>query len=402
LLSLSEARAVIEGKAVPREAVRLPLARARGRLLREDVVAEEDLPAFDRSAMDGYAFAADDPSERFRVVAEIQPGPPPEGLELQRGECVRVYTGGAIPRGASVVLMQENARREGEWMMPTRRDEETHIRRRGEDVRKGDAVLRAGARLGPAELALLAHLGKTEPLVSPAPRVLHVATGRELVAPEVMPAPGEIRDSNSTLLAAELAAAGAELVAQSRCGDDLEALVGAISAHESGGWDLLLISGGASVGDYDFGQRALAALGFTVHFSKLDLRPGKPLIFATRGAQLAFVIPGNPVSHFVLFHLVISEALAVLEGEKPARSLMLAQLAAPLEGKPNPRTTYWPVRLAFGRTGMIAHPLRWQSSGDLSGLVGVNGLLLWPANTAAPEGAATCIPLRNAVLRMEE
>jgi molybdopterin molybdotransferase len=224
--------------------------------------------------------------------------------------------------------------------------------------------------------------------------VIHIATGRELIAPEQTPAAGEIRDSNSTLVAAELAAAGADLVGQSRCGDELAALVHAIDSHPAG-WDVLLISGGASVGDYDFGRRALAELGFTIHFTKLDLRPGKPLIFASRGAQVAFVIPGNPVSHFVLFHVAIRAALEALEGAVESWPEMTVALTEPIPGRANPRTTFWPAVVSIAGGELVARPLRWQSSGDLTGLAGANALIRIPGNSPPPRERAECLLLRG-------
>jgi molybdopterin molybdotransferase len=397
MLSLSEARRLIRQHAAPREAVRLPLAQARGRILREDICAKEDFPAFDRSAMDGYALGADDGSGQFRVVGEIQPGSQVEQPVLGAGECARIFTGAAIPGGARAVLMQEYAEREGEWMRPTRRDAETHIRRRGEDVRAGAVVLRAGVRLQPAELSILAHLGHSAPLVAPAPRVIHIATGRELVAPEQTPGAGEIRDSNSTLIAAELAAEGAKLLHQSRCGDELPALLNAIGSQPAEAWDVLLISGGASVGDYDFGQRTLTELGFAIHFTKLDLRPGKPLIFASRGAQLAFVIPGNPVSHFVLFHVAIRAVLEALEAAPESWPEITILLTEPVPGRANPRTTFWPAVVSIEGGQLVARPLRWQSSGDLTGLAGVNALIHIPGNSPPPRERAECLILRGAL-----
>lgn len=397
MLPLSEARRLIRQHATPREPVRLPLGESRGRLLREDICAKEDFPAFDRSAMDGYAIRADDASERLRVVGEIQPGSAADQVDtvVGPGECARIFTGAAVPRGATAVLMQEDTQRDGEWIIPIRRDQETHIRRRGEDVRAGQTVLRAGLRLHAAELSIVAHLGHAEPLVAPAPRVMHIATGRELVPPDQTPTAGEIRDSNSTLMAAELAAAGANLIHQSRCGDDLSTLMDAISSQPGDAWDLLLISGGASVGDYDFGQRALNELGFTIHFTKLDLRPGRPLIFASRGPQLAFVIPGNPVSHFVLFHVAIRAALEALEGAPESWPETTIPLTEPISGPPNPRTTFWPATVSVAGGNLRAKPLRWQSSGDLTGLAGCNALIHIPAKSPPPSEHANCLLLRS-------
>ena len=386
MISLAEARSLISEKVAPLEAAPLPLAEARGRVLREDVAAGEDMPAFDRSAMDGYAVGAEDRAEKFRIVAEIQPGGAP-GPELRAGECARIFTGAQIPAGAGQVLMQENVDRAGEWMTPRQRDAKTWIRRRGEDARRGDVLLRAGGRLGAGELALLAQLGVVAPQVSPAARVMHCATGNELVEPAAVPGAGQIRDSNSTLLAALLAGCGARLVRQRRCGDALETLIAEVTAAGDA-WDALLLSGGASVGDYDFGVRALEALGFTVHFRQINLRPGKPLVFATRGRQIAFVIPGNPVSHFVTFHAAIRLALERLESAPPSWPLAQVELAADLPAQPDARETFWPAHVEIRNGVLRAQPLAWQSSGDLRGLVGANALLpIAPGTGPAKAGA---------------
>ena len=370
MLSLAAARTIIAESVAPLDLAATPLLAAHGCMLREDIATEEDLPAFDRSAMDGYAVGAEDRSERFLVIGEIQPGAAPT-IEIGTGECVRIFTGAQIPAGASQVIMQENVARDGEWITPRERDAKTWIRRRGEDARCGDVLLRAGTRLGAGELSLLAQLGVMQPRVSPAPRVIHFATGNELTDPATTPAAGQIRDSNSTLIAALLAERGAHLVRQRRCGDALETLTAEITAAGDA-WDALLISGGASVGDYDFGARALEALGFTIHFRQINLRPGKPLVFATRGLQLAFVIPGNPVSHFVTFHTAIRLALERLESAPPSWPLAPLELAQDLPAKPDPRETFWPAHLD---SALRIHPLAWQSSGDLRGLVGANALL---------------------------
>ena len=388
MISLDEARTIIVQQLQPLDAVPVPLAQARGRVLREDVRAPEDIPAFDRSAMDGYALGLDDRSERFRVVAEIQPGASGD-LKIGRGECVRIFTGAAIPAGASQVIMQEDTKREGDFMIPTRRDAETHIRVCGEDARRGSVLLREGTRLGAAELALLAQLGVTQPLISPAVRALHFSTGNELVDPATKPARGEIRDTNSTLIAALLAERGAQLAHQSRCGDALDALVAAIETPRRETWDVILISGGASVGDYDFGARALERLGFKIHFRQINLRPGKPLIFATRERQAAFVIPGNPVSHFVTFHTAIARAIECFEGAPESWPLASMNLAREIAEAPSPRETWWPCRVALNDGAFNAEPLAWQSSGDLCGLASANGLIRIPAKSQPLDAGAS-------------
>ena len=374
----------------PLDAVRVPLTAAHGRVLREDVAADADMPAFDRSAMDGYAVGADDDSARLRVVGEVQPGAAPE-VAIRRGECARIFTGAQIPHGAGRVLMQEDCARDGEWMTPRRRDAKTWIRQCGEDARCGEVLLRAGVRLRAGEVSLLAQLGAVQPGVSPAVRVLHFATGNELVDPGTTPGPGQIRDTNSALVAALLAESGARLAGQARCGDALEALVSAVE-NAGADWDTLLFSGGASVGDYDFGGRTLERLGFTIHFRQINLRPGKPLVFATRGRQIAFVIPGNPVSHFVTYHVAIQLALECLTAAPHSWPLALAELADDLPAKPDTRETFWPAHGAVSGGVLRVRPLAWQSSGDLRGLIFANALVPI-APGSGPEKRGTQVPV---------
>ncbi len=394
MISVKEARAIIVEKSHPLPPERVPLASVRGRVLRENVAAPCDFPAFDRAAMDGYAIAIYDPAERFRVIMEVQAGAVPE-RQLAGGECARIFTGARIPGGASQVIMQEFVRREGEWMVPQRRDRATHIRRRGDDARAGEVLLKSGARLHASELALLAQFGAMQPLVSRPPRVLHIVTGRELVPPETEPRDGEIRDTNSTMVAAMLAARGAQIQRQSRCADDLAETIARVRSVPDETWDMLMISGGASVGDYDFGAKTLRELGFAIHFDRLNLRPGKPLIFGARGAQLAFVLPGNPVSHLVTFHLAVRLALECLEAAPHSWPLADVSLADDFPAQSDARETYWPCEVRSDGGSLRARPLAWKSSGDLCGLAGVNALLqLLPASGPLLRGvSAKCLLL---------
>ena len=382
MLSVTEARALIAQTVHVLPPLRVGLAQAHGRTLRESVAAEEDIPAFDRSAMDGYAIRADDPATEFRVVCEIPAGTLPVRA-IEPGECARIFTGSAIPDGATQVLMQEFAQRNGDRVSFTQRDAKTNIRSRGEDAREGSVLLDRGTRLGSTELSLCAQLGKTAPLVAPRPRILHIATGSELVPPDQIPAAGKIRDSNSTLVSALAIEAGAETANQLRIGDDPARLLDAITAADNESWDVLLLSGGASVGDHDFGARTLRELGFSIHFHQLNLRPGKPLIFATRGRHLAFVIPGNPLSHVVCWHLVIRTALDMLATGASEFGLVEATLGGTAILKGNPRETWWPARISWEPDGVRFFPLKWQSSGDLTGIIGLDALIRVPAGSAA-------------------
>jgi molybdopterin molybdotransferase len=388
MLSISEARALIAQTVHVLPPLRVPLAQAHGRTLRESLTADEDIPAFDRSAMDGYAIRADDPATEFRVVCEIPAGTVPTRA-IGLGECARIFTGSPIPEGGTQVIVQEVAQRSGDTVTFSQRGKGINIRSRGEDAREGSVLIERGTQLGAVELSLCAQLGKCAPLIAPRPRILHIATGSELVAPDEIPEAGKIRDSNSTLIAALAAEAGAEIAHQFRVGDDPAQLVGAISGTDIGSWDMLLLSGGASVGDHDFGARTLRELGFSLHFTQLNLRPGKPLIFATRGRHLAFVIPGNPLSHLVCWHLVIRAALDMLAIGAIEFALVEAPLGGDVALKGNPRETWWPARIAWENGGAKFLPLKWQSSGDLTGIIGLDVLIRVPAGITAVQPGET-------------
>lgn len=360
------------------------LAAARGRVLRTAARADLDSPPFDASAMDGYAARHADLAQPLRVAGEASAGSA-YAHALRPGECVRIFTGAPVPAGADLVLKQEDITREGDLVrVPPGTDRPTFIRRRGENRRAGEIVVPAGTLLGPIELAALASAGVTQPEVTRAPRCVHLVTGDEIVPPDQQPTGAQIRDSNSTLVAALLAAAGVTLAAQARAGDDLaaaRAVAESFPAH-----DVLLISGGASVGDRDFARPLLQALGYTLHFDSINLRPGRPLVFASRGPQLAFALPGNPVSHWVTFHLFVAPLLRKLQtGRDAVPERHLGRLAAGSKSPPpDTRRTCWPARVACvdGLPEVTAMPLA--SSGDSLGLVGANALLLSPVTALEP------------------
>ncbi len=393
-MTLEQARACVAAAIEPRPTERVPLAAAPGRVLREDVRAREDLPAFDRSAMDGYAIGAEDRAERFRIVGEVRPGTRPT-LVVKPGECARVFTGGEIPAGTSQVLKQEDVTVADGWMAPVTRTEALFIRRRGEDARAGACLLRSGTRVGPAEMGLLASLGAVKPLVSARCQVWHVATGDELVDPSEGPGPAQIRDSNSALVRAFAEANGAAVTHQERVPDDGKRLADTVRRATAGDCDLLLLSGGASVGAYDFGRQALTEAGFQVRFGKLNLRPGKPLVFATREQQAAFVLPGNPLSHVTLLHCFVRVALDRMAGTPTPWDILNARLAAGVRLGGDGRDTLWPGRVHWENGEAVVEALRWQSSGDITGLAGLNAFIRCPSPTLDTGARVPCILLHG-------
>ena len=305
------------------------------------------------------------------------------------------FTGGALPPVAGQVLKQEDVRPAAVGSsLPWNGWMKSYVRHRGEDARRGDLLLRSGTRLSAAELSLLASLGLTEPLVSPLCQVVHFATGDELVDPAKEPEEGQIRDSNSVLVRAFLQTGGAGMVRQEGLRDDADLLSEKCEEALGSPCDLLLLSGGSSAGSYDFTQPVLERLGFEIHFSRINLRPGKPLIFATRGNQAAFGLPGNPVSHFVVLHAVITAALDRMAGLRPGSAHGDAPRCGP---------AFIPGGMGGRRSGRLASPsawkglsveaARWQSSGDLTGLTGVNALIRCPAPVLDTGAQVPCILL---------
>jgi molybdopterin molybdotransferase len=359
----------------PLETERVPLAAAAGRVLRESVCAPEDQPAFARSAVDGYALRLDDASTAFRIVDEIRAGDW-KPRTLQPGEAVGIATGAALPGEGLQVVMKEDASAAGGLVTLHCRDQERNIRSRGEDARAGQELVATGTVLAPGALGLLASVGCAQPLVTRLPRVRHLATDNEIVPPEQTPGPGQIRDSNSTLVRVFLGRFGIA-PGQQRIGED-EGRARAELEDPAGGYagaDLWLVSGGASVGEHDFTKRLLAQLGFTILVHKTTARPGKPLIVAQRGRTLALGLPGNPLAHFVCLNLYVRAALEAWGGQGRGGPFEMGVLAADLTVGGQGRETFWPAQWRWAGGAVALTPLRWRNSGDLTALAAANALI---------------------------
>lgn len=372
--------ALLRAEISRRGAVHVALDESRGCVLREDVAAPEDQPPFDRSAVDGFAVLCDDGATEYVLSGEIRAGEPRIPV-LQRGHALRIATGAPVPQGAEVVML-EDADVRGSTVSFRMRGRD-YVRRRGEDARAGDVVVPGGTLLGDGAIALLATVGCTRPLVTRRITVHHVATGNEIVSPGVAPGPGKIRDANSPLIRAWAAGHGMAF-SQQRVAEDASALRGALR----GDCDLLLVSGGASVGPHDFTESVLRDAGFEILVTRVSVRPGKPLIVARRGGQWAFGLPGNPLSHFVCLHVFVEAAVAAMNGSADAPALFAGRVASPIPG--NPRETWWPATEGSG--GL--RPLRWASSGDLTALPFAEVLVRVPVSGLAEGAEAGFIRVR--------
>ena len=379
-LSFEEAMAEIQSRTPILPGVRAPLSEIGGRVLREIAYAPDDVPNCDRSTRDGYAVLCDDSSDVLYVMdtlsaADWKP------RQLKPGEAVRVATGSAMPGGNLRVIMQEDVERDGDKIKIIQRRKSDHARRRGEEVRAGEPILQAGTHLNAGALALLATVGCSSPLVNPRLSVVHFTTGDEIISPDQTPKPGQIRDSNSILIRSLLQRYSCELV-QSHLRENLEEAKQQVALYrrQIETANVLLISGGASVGEKDFSRDLMECLGYEIIFNRLSIRPGAPLIFGVNDSRIAFGLPGNPGSHFVCFHLFVAAALRALIGHAP-QVFSSGVLASRLDDEPNSRESFLPAR--WDSTGL--HPLRWLSSGDVTCLVGANALIRVPANSGPVE-----------------
>jgi molybdopterin molybdotransferase len=409
MLTIPEALALISDAVSPLAPARLSLADSLGLRLAEPVAADRDSPPFDKSLMDGYALRAADLAtgmNQWRVVGEVTAGNVWSG-SVHPGEAVRAMTGAPIPDGADTVVPVELTRT-GNGPPANRFDPRTasssdlpatilidggtewpagrNVLRRGASAREGSLVLEAGVRLAPRHLGVLAELGRGEVLVHRRPRVGILATGDELVPVTDTPGPGQIRNSNETMLAAQVARMGGTPVPLGIARDTRESLSAKIA--EGLRCDVLLLSGGVSAGLLDLVPSCLAEAGVHEVFHKVRLKPGQPLWFGVREATadsvrcIVFGLPGNPVSSLVCCELFVFAALALMTGRsRPHRTLLTARLETPFSHRGN-RPTYHPARMTTAYDPSHTPAIRtvaWHGSADLCATVDANALAIFDA-----------------------
>lgn len=376
LTPLADALAAVRARCRPLPAEDAPLADAADRILAEPVVAPRDLPAVDISMMDGFALRAQDAGGPLRVVCEIAAGDAPPARPLAPGEAARIFTGAPVPAGADCVAMQEHCARDGDRLRVDAAAAPRagqHIRRRGEEMSAGAEVLPKGVVLRAAELSLAAACGRVRVRVHRRPRVALLCTGDELVPPGVEPGPGQIVETNSIALAQLAREAGAVPVLLGIERDRTDAIAAKLAAADA---DLLVTTGGASVGDHDHAQAALSRLGGELVFHSVAIRPGKPILFGTAaGGRLVFGLPGNPAANLLGFELFVRPAARILAGDpRPERALVRAELrGAPLSRVPG--QTYFPRgRVAAAGSHLVFHAGGQQSSMQIGSFVQANAV----------------------------
>jgi molybdopterin molybdotransferase len=398
LLSVADALArVLDGvKPLPREDA--ALSDADGRVLAGDVAALRTQPPADLSAMDGYAVRAADVASvpvALRVTGEVAAGHPFEG-EVHSGEAARIFTGGVIPPGADTIVIQENTTREGDRVtVNTPEKPGRHIRRAGLDFKQGQVLLPRGRRLTDRDVMLAAAMSHPAVPVHRRPKIAVLGTGDELKAPGSVLGPGEIVYSNGFALMALARSEGAEVVDLGIVPDLVEATSDAIRRARDAGADVLVTTGGASVGDYDLVQRGLKAEGLELSFWRVALRPGRPMMNGRLGAMHVLGLPGNPVSAYVCAFLFLVPLLRTLAGRsdiEPPRESALLGSDMP---KNDERADYLRATLARGPDGsLVATPVSIQDSSMMAALAKADCLVVREAFAPAAKAGDRCAILR--------
>ncbi len=397
MISVEAARARILAGLVPVAAESVALSAAHGRVLAAPVLARLSAPPANVSAMDGYAVRAAEAraGAELRVTGEAPAGRPFTGV-VGPGEAVRIFTGSMVPPGADAVLIQENATAAGGRVRVNEAvTAGRYIRRAGQDFQAGEEVLATGRRLSVRDIGLAAAAGYPWLSVRRRPRLAILCTGDEIALPGEPLPPGGIANANGAMLAAFITARGGEPLLLPAIPDEAAAVAQAVEAAR--GADMLVITGGASVGAHDVVQEGLGRRGFSLAFWKIAMRPGKPLIFGRAAEMPVLGLPGNPVSAYVCARLFLEGALAALSGSPPAPPrLETAILGAALKAN-DEREDYLRAGLAWDGQGWVATPLPLQDSAMLRGLAGAGALI-----RRAPRAAAAAPGDRVEILRLDE
>ncbi|HUW60100.1 MAG TPA: gephyrin-like molybdotransferase Glp [Candidatus Bathyarchaeia archaeon] len=383
MISFEEAYRIVMESARLLGSEHVSLPESLHRVLAEDVASDMDMPPFNKSAMDGYACRRHDLPRPLRVVEIIQAGYTPT-QPIDAGCCAKIMTGAQVPEGADCVVMVEYTEvLDDGGVCFTGEDTAANICTRGEDIRAGDVVLRAGTLVEPQHIAVLATVGCVKPRVSKCPRVGIVATGDELVEPEVCPGPSQIRTSNSYQLCAQTVRAGS-VPTYYGIVRDTEADIGAAMKRAMVANDVIIMSGGVSMGDYDLVPSVMRGNGFDILFDSVAVKPGKPTTFAVSRsgsrsrAHWCFGLPGNPVSTFIQFEILIKPFLYRLMGHDYQPAYQVVPLTKTIHRRKTDRETWIPVRT----DGRGASACEFHGSAHLNALTEATGFVVMPADVA--------------------
>lgn len=383
MISVEKARGILAERGVIPAVETVPLPDSLQRILAQDVVSAVNLPPFKKSAMDGFALSKNDGSTRFKIVETIAAGSIPR-QSIKRGECAKIMTGAMLPEGADRVIKKEVTREQDGIMVVVGSDKKANVCEIGEDVRVGEVVLRQGTPIRPAELGIMASLGIEQVNVFQRISVGLVVTGSEIIEPGRPLKQGQIYNSNAYSLGAQISQTGALVHYAGIASDDYpktRQMIGELLDQK----DMVLVTGGVSVGDFDFVPRVLIDLGVDIHFEKVAVKPGKPTLFGTRDEKVVFGLPGNPVSTFVIFEIFVKPLLYRLMGCDFEPVYISGVLEKEIRRKSARRTAFIPVVYHRGRI----RPVDYHGSAHFSALSATNALLMIEAGVDRVEQGHT-------------
>lgn len=372
MISVEEAIKILERVPTNPEIEEVPINQALNRILGQDVVSTINMPPFHKAAMDGFAIHSDDTSDRYQIVEIIPAGYVPQ-KEIKLGQCAKIMTGGMLPEGSDRVIKKEVTEEEDGYVKIVGKDDRVNVCFLGEDIKIGDKVLAKGAIIRPQEIGVLASMGMISVRVYKKPKVGIIATGSELVKPGWPLPKGQIYDSNTFSLSAQVLEAGAVVKSSKTAGDSQKDIQGTIKKLLDS-CDMVLISGGVSVGDFDYVPNILEELGVELHFAKVAVKPGKPTVFGTQKGVVVFGVPGNPVSTFVIFEIFIKPLLFRMMGHEFRPKTIQGVLRQKISRRRTERSAYYPVRYSVGGVELLSY----HGSAHIHALTKANGLICVP------------------------
>ena len=381
MLVFDEALKIVLSSAHSLGAEHVNIANAMGRVLAEDIESDIDMPPFDKSAMDGYACQRADLGKELTVIETIPAAYVPKKT-IQPGQCAKIMTGGMVPEGADCVIMKEYVEMPAENTIRFVGEKTANnICKRAEDIKAGDIVLHKGTLLKPQHIAVLASVGCARPLVAKRPKVAVVATGNELVEPTFKPGPARIRNSNSFQLTAQIEGVGA-IATNYGIVSDTDKAIDSMFKKAVKENDVVIISGGVSVGDFDLVPGILRQNGFELLFEKIAIKPGKPTVFGLLDNVYCFGLPGNPVSMFVLFEILVKPFLYKLMGHNYRHPNIRMPLDETIRIKKPDRQRWLPA--AITKAGTVK-PVEYHGSAHIGSLCDAGGLISIDAGVAEVE-----------------
>ena len=343
---------------------------SRGRVLAKDIVSDMPMPPFDKAAMDGYACRKEDLAGELKVIGVIKAGIDPRKV-IGKGECAKVMTGGVVPKGADTVIMVEHSKELADGRIKfTEEKTNTNICYLGEDIQEGQTVLLKGTLIRPQEIAILASVGRVDVPVFVKPLVGVISTGDELVEPQIKPNPSQIRNSNASQLMAQIGQTGAAPKYFGIARDN-EASTREIITKALAGCDVVLLTGGVSMGDFDFVPKVLNDLGIKIQFKNIAVQPGRPTVFGLKEGKYLFGLPGNPVSSFVQFELLVKPMLYALMGHHYKSSLLKLPMGETFTRRKTRRKSFIPVVIRSGKV----YPVEYHGSAHIHSYIFADGMV---------------------------